>query len=737
MTLQVLIATPSGPFGELIRLSLETDPEFLCSLLDNSAELWQTLEQTAFNAVIYDCSFLEPEPQQVVQQMKEDFPGVPVLLVPPETKTDPGDKQPVHADGMISRPFDASVLPELIRTAVEKKKISEPEDRPANPLPRNTSWWNAFQTGVQDTTASSGMVVQNGMVIACTPDTSAALQQQVTASVMRFWNPADSTDLMRYVKDLVTGQEWMMYATGAADNTVLVLLFLPQTPVTRVRSQTLNLAKEISPLLQKPSGSQPQPASGYLENAEPPRLHEILNSNVLKAENNTTDMADNRFPVEWFKEADLPDFGQTEKKPEDAVSGSENGFPEGLTEYDRFPNINPSEDIEKTPPSSVGELKADSDFDGASSAISASQSVMEQVQDAEALLSKLNEPLIRDTTSGQEMENIDLGNLQPVSLQPRESEIHEFFPPTEEDTTFSSMGLSSFEAAPIQENDSTQPELNAPIAGHEIEITRPVAEEAGKQAESAESEISIFGEASVIPEEVPEDQQAGSGFTSIEDTKSESGIETIPSMENYEAAMAVTPEPLAEAAPVSPLLDRFNSVGITEQPDAISQEPAEESGANFELPQESPAEGGTDIDLFDRMNQLQSAAQEEFSETVTVALIPRSENMILQRQIAGALNQTMSRLCLAFNWKLNNLTIRPTYMQWTVTIPSSLSPDDMIGIVRKETSQEMVNILSSDLSLPTEDEFWADQSMSAVGKDFVPSLHWQDFILRRKTREIA
>ncbi len=147
------------------------------------------------------------------------------------------------------------------------------------------------------------------MVIASTPGTTTALQQQVTASVMRFWNPKDSADLMRYVKDLVTGQEWMMYATHAADTTALVLLFLPQTPITKVRSQTLSLAKDVSALMAKTHAAARKPDTGILEPSEAPRLQEILGetpgesaSRVIKKE----------FPVEWFKEVDLPDFSQTE-----------------------------------------------------------------------------------------------------------------------------------------------------------------------------------------------------------------------------------------------------------------------------------------------------------------------------------------------------------------------------------------------------------------------------------------
>jgi hypothetical protein len=303
MLLEVLIVTPSGPFGELIRLTLEADPEFRCSMLDNSGELRATLQDKPCQAVIYDCSFPQPVPGQVVADVHDVFPETAILLIPVDNRSESS----IPADGWVTRPFDASSLTDAVKKAIMKNQHPDAvEFVPKEPERKPSSWWNSFQSGVRETAADSGLMVQNGMVIASTPNISTALQQQVTASVLRFWNPEDSSDLMRYVKDLVNGQEWMMYATKAADGAVLVLLYLPQTPVTRVRAQTLKLAKDVAGLMGKPATDAHR--SGFTENAEPPRLHEILGE---KTGGSAGHVIKNGFPVEWFREADLPDF-QTE-----------------------------------------------------------------------------------------------------------------------------------------------------------------------------------------------------------------------------------------------------------------------------------------------------------------------------------------------------------------------------------------------------------------------------------------
>jgi REP element-mobilizing transposase RayT/DNA-binding NarL/FixJ family response regulator len=739
MPLEVLIATPSGPFGELIRLSLEADPEFHCSLLDNGSELWPILQEKSIQSVIFDCSFLEPEPRQVVLRCKEDFPDISLLLVPPENRGDIAPLQNLGADGVLSRPFDASSLPDYVKSTIGKKRDQAVASPIVNLPLRSNSWWTAFQTGIRETAASSGMIVQNGLVVACTPDTSTALQQQVTASVTRFWNPADSTDLMRYVKDLVTGQEWMMYASRTDENAVLVLLFLPQTPVTKVRAQTLKLASEISPLLGKSSTRQPQKEAEYLESSEPPRLHEILGENA----EGTPAVIKNGFPVEWFKEVDLPEFGAAVNINEDALEGLPEENPEFQTDVvasseqaDLIDALAPiTDDIDQPAEEIVSKPLFDVSDD-----ISELHSQLEKVQDAERLLTNLSTPTT-ESNPNLHMDNLDLGNLQPVNLQPGSEENldKELLITTASETE--SPDESSPEIKEVLVSETPVEAENVPLEEPKKEITRPVENIPHKPVDQVESEAKLRdAETPEKPAEYSNPEVEMEEISSTEETPSLESPEIQP-VENSDFESVTSEVRNAELAS-APFFEQFN-LNTEESPQIFPTDTADMEKAVVnadEIPdireiQDIPIERTED--LFERMNQLESAAQVEETETVTVALIPRSESMILQRQIAGALNQAMTRLCLAFNWKLDNLTIRPTYMQWTVTIPTVLSPDDMIGIVRKETSLEIVKVLSADFSLTDKETFWADQSMSVAGKDFVPSIHWQNFILRRKTNEIA
>jgi len=807
MQLEVLIATPSGPFGELIRLTLEADPEFRCSLLDNSGELGVTLQDGTFQAVIFDCSFLQPELAQVVADFNVNFPTTALLLVPAENRADISPLQGLRADGLITRPFDSSLLPGIIKKAIQKKGMPAVNNDLPDSVHKQASWWSAFQTGIRDTVASSGMMIQNGMVIACTPDTSTALQQQVTASVMRFWNPDDSADLMRYVKDLVTGQEWMMYASKAADGAVLVLLFVPQTPVTKVRSQTLKLAKEIAILMNEPVTPKRQPDSSFHESSEPPRLHDILGE---KPDDASPHIIKNGFPVEWFKEADLPEFSASDQTDSEVpVVPSETKPDPAADEFQHFV-ISDLVGIVIPPMdqnTEISDLLVPKPEDDASSDLPADEIDEEQGQEFPDSQEELSETSINISSSSitaanpAEMDaspvelpdDDNLGNIQPVDLIPEpyvDNGLDSMQPislqPKKQDTlpqVLPDDQISELPAEPeIEEIDKSIEEINrsqADIPSSEIpletpsEINQIPPEEPEGLPESAFEEEEfpflrteltdenpietvnqedqpevvspetkrILSESDATPIDVNAFQnelanlELDASWNQIPDNRSGALFGETPATLEDEAA------PVEEPAAIESELDEVESpVATTVEPYPIviptlveePQVPIVESTAIAD--NAPPAETGDD--LYDRMNQLQAAPVEEASETYTIALIPRSDTMFLPRQFSGMLNQTINRLCLAFNWKLDNLTIRPTYMQWTVTIPVSLSPEDMVTIVRKETTEELCKANPNDLAVIGED-FWAPRHMSATGKDFAPSIHWQNFILRRKSHEIA
>lgn len=771
MPIDVLIATPSGPFGELIRLSLEADPQFKCAIINDSIEVLSGFTHTEAAAVIFDCSFHDIDPVEIVDLIRHKSPSPTILLVPPENRPDLNVLQRAHPDGLITRPFDASVLPEQVLSAINKKNTRPLKTGNAENSAKRETWWNTFQTGIKETAASNGMIVQNGMIIASTPGASTALQQQVNASVLRFWNPKDSADLMRYVKDLVTGQEWMMYATHAAENAVLILLFLPQTPITKVRSQTIKLARDISAGMTKLR--MPKPDDGFLETSEPPRLHEILGeeqTGILSRD------IKKEFPVEWFKEADLPtsdsmampDLSRMEENRTSVSSELKAEEEISLSDYEQQDtNMEDSQEEE--------ELKV---FEASLAKSPNTESLTEEEFNPDDLgffVSPLNlAPIpasniheVEEThQTPDHLENLEKPETpravtEPGPLVSGQQEIKYPIDHLSSGSNQNDLDLGIFEELYLHTSPDSQSELDTlqPIS---LDVKPPETGSAPDEvigesftgpdtailSELEKAEKLTFEPGSLQPIEqereplfkLPELPQEEFPYTTENEIKvdtTNTGYEPIPAIAEN--------EPLLEQEPIAGIQDVSLEERIPEKlfPEVGDNAPSADTTAE---PQEVLMKADesqlvdatpSDSDLYSRLSQLESAEAVVQKETYTVALIPRSEADILVRQLAGSLNQTISRLSLALNWELHNLTIRPTYMQWTVTIPQTLSLEDMINIVRKETTQEIGKIEPDRISSHQEEDFWAAQNMSARGKNFTPSVHWQNFILRRNSHEIA
>ncbi|NLF50088.1 MAG: hypothetical protein GX577_03035 [Leptolinea sp.] len=770
MPLDVLIATPSGPFGELIRLSLEADPQFKCAIINNSSEIYSALKNAEVQVVIFDCSFQEIDPGDIVELVKTKSPAPVVLFVPPENRPDNNALQRAHPDGLITRPFDASVLPDQVLSAINKKSTRPLQTVPAGNPSKNETWWSVFQSGIKETAASNGLVVQNGLIIASTPGTSTALQQQVNASVMRFWNPKDSADLMRYVKDLVTGQEWMMYATHAADNAVLVLLFLPQTPITKVRSQTIKLARDVSAGMTNPRSHKPEDES--LETSEPPRLHEILSEEQSLTANRGMKK---EFPVEWFKEADLHAMNAGTLASASAPE-VDSAFPSPGPE--RLEEFSPGQDepsYQNLDTVQAEELKAfeaslvQNSEPGPASPDDLSLDGLDffatPLEEKQTIDTNIKKDVTQDNYS--EITDLDVVSktTPPVpETEPETSSQQEILFPIDHlrsGANQNDLDLGIFEELYLHSNpdDETGLDTMQPIP---LDVSKPKTD--------------VFpGESQELPIEGGE-SIASSDFAPTEDQSKDIGdqkpyelnreplfdlsgsfpVETPPAPETG-TADEVAPETAYAPMPVDQASEQFDRESETNsdvfpeedyKPEKLFPE-VDDSSSPIESPHESQRifsneesiqqieSAPTSSDLYSRMTQLESAEAVIDRETYTVALIPREEKDILLRQLAGTLNQAITRLCLALNWELINLTIRPTYMQLTIAIPQTLPQENMISIIRKETTQEIGKIDPDRISSLKGEDFWAPQSMSAAGKDFTPSIHWQNFILRRNPSEIA
>ena len=134
MARNVLIATQNNELGELIKLSLEENPNYRLQLVSASAEAIRLFSAIKFDMIILDGE-LEGQPLQPLEStFREHNDLIKLIIVPPKNDPKHPAMQGTHPDGLLSRPFFIDDLREMVEKIFETvslpivKKPEPPEE---------------------------------------------------------------------------------------------------------------------------------------------------------------------------------------------------------------------------------------------------------------------------------------------------------------------------------------------------------------------------------------------------------------------------------------------------------------------------------------------------------------------------------------------------------------------------------------------------------------------------------
>ena len=114
-------------------------------------------------------------------------------------------------------------------------------------------------------------------------------------------------------------------------------------------------------------------------------------------------------------------------------------------------------------------------------------------------------------------------------------------------------------------------------------------------------------------------------------------------------------------------------------------------------------------------------------------LIPRFSSHFLIGDIAESLRGWMRTICLSFAWRLEDISIRPDYMQWVLYVPAATPPSRCIRAVREHTSQQIFDDFPQIRKQNLSKDFWAPGYLVLVGPTPHPPEMIQQYI--RLTRQ--
>ena len=119
----------------------------------------------------------------------------------------------------------------------------------------------------------------------------------------------------------------------------------------------------------------------------------------------------------------------------------------------------------------------------------------------------------------------------------------------------------------------------------------------------------------------------------------------------------------------------------------------------------------------------------------TCVLVPRFPQHYLAGEVGKKISEWMPQLCISFGWRLERLSVRPQYLQWTIIVDPTLAPSKLIKMIRKETSRRLFKLHPEyELENPSRD-FWAPGYLILSGY-FPPSREaLSDFVQQTRIRQ--
>ncbi len=156
---------------------------------------------------------------------------------------------------------------------------------------------------------------------------------------------------------------------------------------------------------------------------------------------------------------------------------------------------------------------------------------------------------------------------------------------------------------------------------------------------------------------------------------------------------------------------------------------------NYEKLAETVLSKVSDDEVYPEEIVLESVSPSVYNLNYACVLIPRFSEHFLTGTRASRLSDWVSQLCLAFGWRLEQLSIRPEYIQWIVNVPPSTSPGYLIRIIRQHTSRRMFTDFPQLESTNASGDFWAPGYLIMNGNQAPPVNLIKDFISNSRNRQ--
>ncbi len=116
-------------------------------------------------------------------------------------------------------------------------------------------------------------------------------------------------------------------------------------------------------------------------------------------------------------------------------------------------------------------------------------------------------------------------------------------------------------------------------------------------------------------------------------------------------------------------------------------------------------------------------------------LLPRFPQHVLVGDLAEELGLWVPQLCLAFGWRLEGMAIRPGTLQFTLQVAPTVSPGNVVRILRQRTSQRIFGRFPELKDVNPSGDFWAPGYLIISGSTPPQPNLLHDFVAQTRRRQ--
>ena len=293
----ILVCSPDSEFIQQIRSHLEEGGRFRVSGVANGHDALTFANHNFFDVAILDAEINDIPFVPFTRDLVAIQPNLKILVFPLQNNPHHPVLTGLVANGFLNKPFFGpevgSALAGLFQEiSPEPKIVVERIDDLAN------LWLKHPEMGAKRveqligaTTATTGLLVMRGQVIAGSGSTDDSTISNVVGFLSRYWKDEDNSELVRFMKMEGDTNEHLIYATKLISNVVLVLFYTPATSIQQVRSEVSQVKKEFL---------QAYPTTGALR-------REIAGQSIFEPEPEYGDQQQARISVPFLDEKIFPE----------------------------------------------------------------------------------------------------------------------------------------------------------------------------------------------------------------------------------------------------------------------------------------------------------------------------------------------------------------------------------------------------------------------------------------------